>query len=179
VAGANGGADCLEKLNNEKFDMLLLDLMMPKMDGWELLKKIRNDERLKALPVFIFTARYSIEEISDKAIDMVSDYIAKTDASKMLVKKIESFLSETAPSKEKINYLMKMDEKIGKDHEEAVNARAMYKGLHSTLIRIINAREGDSHSLLLYFKNALRRIEENTERCENKIKELEKAAAKM
>lgn len=172
VTGASSGAECLEKLSKEKIDIVLLDLMMPKIDGWEVLEKIRSDEKLKAQPVFIFTARYSVEEILDRAIALASDYILKPETSKVLVKKIESFLSETAPSKERIGSLMKRDEKRGKDYEEVINAKAMYKSLLSTIDEILKTGT-ERKANMFYFQNAKEMIEKNIESCESKIKEIE------
>jgi len=46
VEVASDGADALRKLNEEKFDLLVLDIVLPQIDGWEILRKIKN-EKLK------------------------------------------------------------------------------------------------------------------------------------
>ncbi|MBK8944117.1 MAG: response regulator [Ignavibacteriae bacterium] len=53
---ATDGFECLEILNNEKPDIVLLDIMMPKMDGFQTIKKIRNNSITKSLKVFALTA---------------------------------------------------------------------------------------------------------------------------
>jgi CheY-like chemotaxis protein len=53
---ASGGLDALKALNKEKFDLVLLDIMMPQMSGREVLEKIRADSKLKNTPVAFLTA---------------------------------------------------------------------------------------------------------------------------
>jgi len=65
---ATNGYDCLEKLNKELPDLVLLDIMMPKMDGFQTIKKIREDERFGHLEVYALTAyaMLSNKEIIEK-----------------------------------------------------------------------------------------------------------------
>ena len=53
---ASSGLDALKALNKEKFDLVLLDIMMPQMSGREVLEKIRADSKLKNTPVAFLTA---------------------------------------------------------------------------------------------------------------------------
>ena len=55
VEMANSGAEALHKLNCQRFDLVLLDLMMPKMNGYEVMKHIRNNN-LPFIPIFLVTA---------------------------------------------------------------------------------------------------------------------------
>lgn len=49
VEVAGGGEEGLRKLNEEKFDLLVLDIVLPKIDGWEILRKIKNKKDLKVV----------------------------------------------------------------------------------------------------------------------------------
>lgn len=51
------GKDALSKINENKFDLLILDVMMPEMNGWEVCKKTKNDPLTKNIPVIILTAK--------------------------------------------------------------------------------------------------------------------------
>ena len=53
---ANDGEDALTKAKKEKPDLILLDIMMPKIDGTEVAMELREDERTKNIPVFFITA---------------------------------------------------------------------------------------------------------------------------
>lgn len=56
VTTAASGQDALNQLNTESFDLMILDLLMPEMDGLTLLELLREDPKLKNLPVVVFTA---------------------------------------------------------------------------------------------------------------------------
>ena len=57
VTGAIGGAEALEVLGKKPFDLVLLDVMMPEVDGFTVCRKIKEDPRLKDLPVIFLTAK--------------------------------------------------------------------------------------------------------------------------
>jgi DNA-binding response OmpR family regulator len=78
VATASGGDVALELLKTKTPDLILLDVMMPDTDGWGVLKEIRNDERLKELPVVMLTVK-SIKSYTVKKDDIsdVINYLVK------------------------------------------------------------------------------------------------------
>jgi glucose-6-phosphate isomerase/CheY-like chemotaxis protein len=57
LVGAVGGRRGLETIRREKPDLVLLDLMMPDMDGWEIYQQMKSDEELKDIPVIVVTAK--------------------------------------------------------------------------------------------------------------------------
>ncbi len=64
LTGATGGAEGLEAVRRIKPDLVLLDLMMPGMDGWEVYQQMKADEDLKHIPVIIVTAKaQSIDKV--------------------------------------------------------------------------------------------------------------------
>ncbi|MEJ2505565.1 MAG: response regulator, partial [Ignavibacteriaceae bacterium] len=74
---AKNGAECLETLNSNIPDLILLDIMMPVMDGFQTINKIRTNARLRDIPVFAVTARAMAD---DKEIILkhgFNDYIPK------------------------------------------------------------------------------------------------------
>jgi DNA-binding response OmpR family regulator len=78
VIGAAGGKEGLEKVKQEPPDLILLDLMMPDMDGWEVYQQIKADEKTKNIPVIVVTAKaQSIDKVLGLHIAKVDDYIAK------------------------------------------------------------------------------------------------------
>jgi len=78
VIGAAGGKEGLEKVREEPPDLILLDLMMPDMDGWEVYQQIKADEKTKDIPVIVVTAKaQSIDKVLGLHIAKVDDYIAK------------------------------------------------------------------------------------------------------
>ena len=52
---ANNGEEAMRKLSDGQFDLLVLDLVLPHMDGWEVLRKIKSDKALRSLPVLVLS----------------------------------------------------------------------------------------------------------------------------
>ena len=78
VTGANGGIEGARKIREELPDLILLDLMMPDMDGWEVYQQIKADENTRNIPVIIVTAKaQNIDKVLGLHIAKVDDYIAK------------------------------------------------------------------------------------------------------
>jgi DNA-binding response OmpR family regulator len=78
VDGASSGKAGLEAMRANPPDAVLLDIMMPEMDGWEVYKRMRSDDTLKKIPVIIVTARNSsFEEVIARERAGVDDYITK------------------------------------------------------------------------------------------------------
>jgi two-component system response regulator VicR len=95
LIGANGGREGLETVRRVKPDLVLLDLMMPDMDGWEVYQKIKADEELMNIPVIVVTARaQSIDRVLGLHIAKVDDYITKPFGPQELLQSVERVLSE-------------------------------------------------------------------------------------
>jgi two-component system chemotaxis response regulator CheY len=86
---ADDGQTALPMLQKGNFDFLVTDWHMPGMEGIELLKRVRADERLKSLPVLIVTADSQREQIVEAAQAGVNGYIVKPFTSGTLKTKIE------------------------------------------------------------------------------------------
>ena len=90
VSGASGGQDGIYKVRTEKPDLVLLDLMMPYMDGWEVYQQMKADEATKNIPVIVVTAKaQSIDKVLGLHIAKVDDYIAKPFSPKELIDSVE------------------------------------------------------------------------------------------
>jgi two-component system response regulator VicR len=94
VLGAFSGESGLEIIRNEKPDLILLDLMMPEMDGWEVYQQIKSDDATHNIPVIVVTAKaQSIDRVLGLRIAKVEDYISKPFSPQELLDSIESVLS--------------------------------------------------------------------------------------
>lgn len=95
VHGAEGGSDGLALIRRVKPDLVLLDLMMPDMDGWEVYQQMKADESIRDIPVIIVTAKaQSIDKILGLHIAKVNDYITKPFGPSELLKSIETVLGQ-------------------------------------------------------------------------------------
>lgn len=65
VIGAGGGAEALDLLAKQTFDLVLLDVMMPEVDGFTVCRKIKEDPRLKEIPVIFLTAKGGGEALAE------------------------------------------------------------------------------------------------------------------
>jgi DNA-binding response OmpR family regulator len=93
VRGAASGAEGLKMIREEKPDLILLDLMMPEMDGWEVYQQIKAEEKTKTIPVIVVTAKaQSIDRVLGLHIAKVDDYIAKPFSPQELLTSVEKVL---------------------------------------------------------------------------------------
>jgi len=93
VISANSGFECLQKLrNNEIPDIILLDIMMPEMNGWQVLEKIKENDNWKDIPIIILTAR--TDNLAKNAGEFLAeDYIEKPYTDKILKERIKRVLN--------------------------------------------------------------------------------------
>ncbi|MCD8508205.1 MAG: response regulator [Candidatus Pacebacteria bacterium] len=94
VATKGDGADALALINQEKPDILLLDLMLPGVGGFEILEAIRNDATWRDLKVIIFSNLGEEEDIQKGEALGASEYMIKSNFTlDELVEKIQSMLA--------------------------------------------------------------------------------------
>jgi two-component system, OmpR family, alkaline phosphatase synthesis response regulator PhoP len=86
------GKEGLEKALTEKPDIILLDIIMPIMDGHEMLEQLRKTEEVKDIPVIILSARSQTQDIERATICGIDDYIVKPFDLIELLEKIETVL---------------------------------------------------------------------------------------
>lgn len=91
---AEDGSSALAKLKTTKFDFVVSDVNMPNMNGFDLLRAIRADERLKALPVLMVTAEAKKEDIITAAQAGASGYIVKPFTKATLEEKLGKILQK-------------------------------------------------------------------------------------
>ena len=95
VTGVMGGREGLDAIERLRPDLVLLDLMMPDMDGWEVFRMMKANPTMEAIPVIILTARaQSIDKVLGLHIAKVDDYITKPFGPAELVSSIEKVLAK-------------------------------------------------------------------------------------
>jgi signal transduction histidine kinase/DNA-binding response OmpR family regulator len=92
VAVADGEA-ALEQLRSGHFDLILTDAMMPRLDGFELLKAIRSDAKLRDLPVIMLSARAGEEASVEGIAAGADDYLTKPFSARELIARIDGALA--------------------------------------------------------------------------------------
>jgi len=90
--GVRSGSAAIEKVKHEQTDVILLDVMMPGMDGLEVCRQLRADDGLRQIPVILLTAKDDIETRSQGMALGVSEYLTKPVSKQELCARIESQL---------------------------------------------------------------------------------------
>ncbi len=95
VVGAHGGKAALEVIKAQRPALVLLDLMMPDMDGWEVYQQLKADDQLDHIPVIVVTAKaQSIDKVLGLHIAKVDDYISKPFSPQELLDSVEQVLQK-------------------------------------------------------------------------------------
>lgn len=111
VLTADNGMEAIKILSQEKPDVILLDLMMPIMDGYKVLQVIKTDSRLAKIPVLVFSAKGQPEEV-EKALNLgAAGYIVKaTTKPNEVMDKIKAVLSQKTVEQEVNHYVIEIRE---------------------------------------------------------------------
>ena len=95
VVLACDGQEGLEKANQEKPDLIVLDIMMPKMDGYTFLRKLKQTNLLAIPPVIVLTSKDKMED--SFRIEGVFDYFVKPLDTQKLLKRVQECFESKKP----------------------------------------------------------------------------------
>ena len=95
VVKASSGPEALEILARESFDIVLLDVMMPKMSGYEVCRTIREEDRHKEMSIVLVTAKAQEQDVVDGFGCGATDYIRKPFSKGELISRVNSHVRET------------------------------------------------------------------------------------
>ena len=94
VHGAAGGLEGIKMIREMHPDLVLLDLMMPDMDGWEVYQQMKADSATRDIPVIVVTAKaQNIDKVLGLHIAKVDDYIAKPFSPQELMDSVDKVFS--------------------------------------------------------------------------------------
>lgn len=111
VTTAYNGEEALQKVKREIPDLMLLDIMMPNMDGYQVCEELRKDERTKDIPIIFVTAKTEVKDWTHAIFNVgVNSYITKPINPKKLLDKVKSVLR----MKQSRDELRKTREKLSK-----------------------------------------------------------------
>jgi len=96
VTGALTGSDALKKLSEGTFDLILLDIMLPDIDGFEVCSRVKKDPRTSAIPVVILTAKKNPDDHERGVACGASAYLTKPFKSAMIIEVIEKQLNDSS-----------------------------------------------------------------------------------
>ncbi len=91
VITASNGKECLKKLN-KNVNLILLDIMMPVLDGWEVIAKMKANQKFRKIPIIILTVKSGKEDYDKAKTFKIKDYIVKPFETDNLMRKVKRFL---------------------------------------------------------------------------------------
>jgi len=95
VAVAVDGRDAVEAAKSDRPDLILMDIMMPRLDGFEATRHLRNDDRTQSVPIIAVTA---MEGARDRALEAgADDVVPKPIDTRLLLDRISELLVQTSP----------------------------------------------------------------------------------
>lgn len=98
VIKSDNGEEVVDKALNEKPDLILLDVMLPGIDGFEVCRRVKKNQDLKETPVLMLTARTDDDDIINGLETGADDYITKPFRPKILLAKVKTALRRTSGS---------------------------------------------------------------------------------
>ena len=94
VVTARDGLEGIEKAKVERPDLILMDVVMPRMDGFEAVRKLREDDATRAIPVIMVTTRGELQSVETGYASGCSDYVTKPINGLELLTKVRSCLGQ-------------------------------------------------------------------------------------
>ena len=156
VSWASNGKDALEAIRSHRPTIVISDIVMPEMDGYQLCQQIREDPQLKDLPVILMTTLTKPREVIKALESKADNFITKPCQEEFLLSRIEYILAN-----QELRRQAGEDRKDGKDSEDGKDGRTriLYAGQQHTLtsdpVQIVDL-------LLSTFDNALQKNRELT-----------------
>lgn len=92
IITAFNGQEALDKIHREEPDLVLLDLMMPVLDGFAVLAQVKADPLLRDIPIIIISAEHDSKSVVRGIKQGAEDYLTKPINADLLVKKVKEFL---------------------------------------------------------------------------------------
>lgn len=115
---ASSGAEALEKLASHPIDLILLDIMMPEMDGFEVARRVRQNEIMRLLPIILVTALHDTEDRVRGIEAGCDDFISKPVDKSELVARVRSLLKVKAYNDLLNNYKKELESEVANKTQE-------------------------------------------------------------
>jgi len=155
---ASGGDECLNLLKTTTPDLILLDIMMEPMDGWETLTRIRSDSKRHSIPVIMITGKKPTWEEIKSHMHNIEDYVLKPLTIAALSDLVKSFFSSQQLIEQEISEI----KGAGADEVTLNEYRQIRRSLSTgfTMQRIIGQREENIEITLKSLKERLQVLQQ-------------------
>lgn len=142
---AYSGEECLTILKDLTPDLILLDIMMEPMDGWETLEKIKYDPKIRQIPIMMLTAKQLTPDEAQKYGVYIEDYIMKPTTHRQLYDAIEYVLKRQEKIQEEVEIAKNegVDDKLIDEYERLSKSADVSKRLLKILESTYNINDPD------------------------------------
>ena len=106
---ASSGAQCLKLVHENEVDVILLDLMMPGMDGFEVVRVLKNDPITAEIPIIMITARDDLDARAEGMRLGVSDFLAKPVFRRQLATRVRAQLEVVETARKAIDAISRVE----------------------------------------------------------------------
>jgi CheY-like chemotaxis protein len=144
VLEAHDGGACLEKMRESKPDLVLLDIMMPGLSGWEVLGEVKGNSELKSVPVTMFTVKpLTPAIIKRKDVDGLVNYIVKPFSNDGLLESVNHTLKSLQLARNAKNKIGSVDGEKAEEYGEVSRLVILHNNFLSLLGGIVKQRKED------------------------------------
>jgi len=162
VYEADNGEVALQKVEEVNPDVILLDIIMPKMDGYEVLRVLKNDEKYNKIPVILITVKAEGDDIVTGLNEGADDYVSKPFREQELVARVNAMvrvkylfdkLTIQNQSLQKVNTELYNAHQTILEQEKISLVGQLMVGIHHELRNPLAAALSDAQIVLKFFRN--------------------------
>jgi len=144
VAEACNGEECFEKVRGFSPDLVLLDIMMPGLDGWEVLGRLQEDPELRSIPVIMFTVKpLTPATLRERELQGLVNYIVKPFSKDGLVNAISQALESVSKARVGRRALEKVGSEVAEEYERVSKQLVLHRNFLSLFRSILRERKED------------------------------------
>jgi CheY-like chemotaxis protein len=121
VMEAADGVEAMSRVRERRPDVILLDVMMPRMDGWQVLTELKSDEQLRDIPVVMLTAKVQDQDQIRGWSSGASEYITKPFSPLSLSQVLEDVLADGPDDEERRRAMVLEKLRLMRGETESVN----------------------------------------------------------
>ncbi|MBF0287773.1 MAG: response regulator [SAR324 cluster bacterium] len=146
VTQAINGEDCLAMVQNNQPDLILLDVMMPKISGFEVCKKIRKQYPLCDLPIIMLTAKNKVSDLMEGFAAGANDYLPKPFSKQELMSRIRTHLKLLALNR---SLEQKVTERTSKLNDTLVQLESQHQQLKEAQVHLVQSEKMASLGMMI------------------------------
>jgi len=141
IIEASSGAEALDQIAHHKTDLILLDIKMPDMDGFEVARLIRNRKKYQSVPIIFLTAVYKSEEFRHRGLEGGAiDYLTKPIDDNILISRVKAYLRVIEGERAINLQLEEMNGQLQQEIEQRKQAEQALQKLNEELERRVLER---------------------------------------